>query len=169
MADPQDPAAAVRAQALAWLEEAGRLRQQVVANWPVPRSAPQDYAEFLLQVRAVQDRVEELVGSSLSLRHMSRRWAIDHEAGADDAWAARSAQDRRSGAAREFTSARERAADTDLAVLPQLQRARAAAKFRDEMEEIHGRLQVIYRGLDATRQDLGNFLRAQSWEKAMER
>jgi hypothetical protein len=169
MADQQDPAAAVRSQALAWLEEAGRLRQQVKDNWPPPHSSPPAYAEFLLQVRAVQDRVEELVGSVLSLRHMSRRWARDHEAGADDAWAARSAQDRRSGRVAEFSSARERAADTDLAVLPQLQRARAAAKFNDEMEEIYSRMQVLYRGLDATRQDLGSYLRAQIWEAAMER
>jgi hypothetical protein len=48
-------------------------------------------------------------------------------------------------------------------------RARGAAKFNDEMEEIYGRLQILHRGLDATRQDLGTYLRAQSWEKAMER
>jgi hypothetical protein len=168
--EQNDPAAAVRQEMQGWLQEVAALRQEVAASLPVRGSSPERFSEALLVVRAHQDRVEEILGNAVSLHHMARRWAWDHEASAEDAFDARSAQQRRSGRGNgEWTTGRERQADINLQILPEIQRTRAARRFADEIDEVLERIKAAYRGLDATRQDLGTYLRYLQWESVHER
>jgi hypothetical protein len=153
-----------------WLQEVTALRQQVAEIMPPAGSAPGDFAGVLMRARASQDRVEEILGMAVSLQHAARRWAWDHEAVAEDAFDQRSSQQRRTGRGNgEWTTGRERQADINLLILPELQCARAARRFSSEIDELMERIRVIYRGLDATRQDLGSYLRYLQWEVAHER
>lgn len=121
--------------------------------------------------RGCQDRVEQILGEAESLRHMSRRWAWDLEATADDAYDAQVAANRQMGRGGEgdYRTGRERQAEINLSILTQLQAHRSARRFYDEVDELVERLRILHRGIDGTRQDLGNYLRHVQWEKSMER
>jgi hypothetical protein len=152
------------------LTEAMELRQRAAAQLPPQHAAADRFAEALLTVRACQDRIESLLGEMESLRHQARRWAWDHEAAAEDAFDAQVQLQRRAGRqGDDFRTGRERQAEINLLILPQLQTARGARRFSDEVDEIMERMRLLHRGLDGTRQDLGAYLRWLQWEKAMER
>jgi hypothetical protein len=153
-----------------WLAEAESLRKMAKATLPAEGSAPGEYAQALLRIRAWQDRVEELLGQAESLRHASRRWSWDQEAAADDSFDAQVGSMKQMGQlGGDFTTGRERQAQINLLILPQLTEARSARRFHDEVDELLDRMRIIHRGMDGARQDLSTFLRWLSWEKAMER
>lgn len=133
---------------------------------------PDRFAEALLVARGCQDRVEQILSEAESLRHMSRRWAWDLEATADDAYDAQVAANRqtgRNGGEGDYRTGRERQAEIHLSIFRQLQEHRAGRRFYDEVDELVERLRLLHRGIDGTRQDLGNYLRHVQWEKNMER
>jgi hypothetical protein len=166
-----DPAASLRAAILGWLQEAQQLRAQVAAAVPPLGSHSDRFAEALLVARGCQDRIEQLLSEAESLRHTSRRWAWDLEATADDAYDAQVAANRQMGRSGEgdYRTGRERQAEINLSILTQLQAHRAARRFYDEVDELVERLRILHRGIDGTRQDLGNYLRHVQWERNMER
>lgn len=69
----------------------------------------------------------------------------------------------------EFLTGKERAADTNLAVLDQRIAARQAADLAHTCDEAVDVLRLSHRGLDGVRQDLLTILRTLAFESHLER
>lgn len=138
---------------------------------PGSESAPADIVEYLRNVRARIDRVEHLLTTTVVLRGRAVRVATARTQDADDDWdeaivRVRSAPVRRND---EYSSARERNAEANLATLEARRVAREAAEFQHLCEEAVEALRLIHRGLDGVRHDTLTVLRLAQFESHLER
>ena len=149
--------------------EARMLRE--VGPLPGVTAAPVDMVTYLQDVRARQDRVEQLLSQAIQVRSAARRAAAALAAVADDAWdeAIKRTRARPVQPGGEYTSARERHADANLTIIDQRHAARAAADTADRCDELTELIRMIHRGLDTTRTDLHALLRTLTFESHLER
>lgn len=140
---------------------------------PLPGSeaAPADVVEYLRNVRARMDRVEHLLTTVVILRGRAARVATARTHEADDDWdeailRVRSAPVRRND---EYSSARERNAEANLATVEARRVARDAVEFQHLCEETVEALRLVHRGLDGVRHDTLTVLRLAQFENHLER
>lgn len=132
---------------------------------------PADLAATLRDVRARQDRVEELLRTTLRLRARAHRRAQLAQHGLDDAFDQALHNHRAAPVARggEFTSAHERDAEANLATIDLRFAARTANTLAHRCDETVDVLRLTHRGLDGVRQDIHALLRAAAFESHLER
>ncbi len=152
-----------------YLAEARTLRE--VGPLPGVAASPVDVVGFLVDVRARQDRVEELLVQAIRLRAAAQRAAAQLSAQADDAWdtAVRRVRSAPVQSGGEYSSARERHAEANLAILDQRHAARTATDIAHRCDEIADLIRLTHRGLDTTRADAHALLRTLAFESHLER
>ncbi len=126
---------------------------------------------YLLDVRRRQDRAEELLRLAIRLRGAVRRRSAGVADTAGDAWD-RAAVRLRAAPVQSgdgFSSAKERAAEANLAVLDLRLAARTAATLVDLCDDAVEVIRIVYRGLDSVRFDVGQLLRTYLVESNLER
>jgi hypothetical protein len=150
--------------------EAAALRSRVSAAFPAHGAPVPAYIEALHFTRAVQDRVEELLGLSGQVCSWARRWHVSAADAEADAYDQAVAALRRTGRhAGEYSSARERQADVGPRIATERQRTRAAKALLDDLEAARERIRTAHAGINGTRQDLGTLLRSVQWESSIDR
>jgi len=138
---------------------------------PGPGHAPADVLEHLHEIRSRLDRVEELLSNTLRLRAAAQRNAVIASGEVDDAWdlAIRRLRAAPVQSGGEFTSARERHAEANLAVLDARHAARRAVQTAHRCEEAAEVIRLAHRGLDGARADILTVLRTLAFESHLER
>lgn len=125
----------------------------------------------VVDVRKRLDRVEAILARTIRIRGMAKRNLAMAQATADDAFdrvidANRSAVTSRGN---EYSSARERAAEANLATLDLIHRARHAAASASICDDAVEVVRLSWRGLDGLRQDLQTIMRSMAFESNLER
>lgn len=136
---------------------------------PGPHTSPQDVLNCLLDVRQRLDRTEELYRLTLMLRNAVHRSWTTHRHAVEDAWDTAATESRKGAVRDEYSSAKERQAMTNLAVLDLRRSERElgdAARVADEHVET---IRLMHRGLADIRQDVLAILRAQQFESTLDR
>ncbi len=152
-----------------YLAEASLLRGESLV--PNSGAAPIELQDHLLDVRRRLDRVEHLLATVVRLTARAERaaTALKHEA-ADDwdeaALKTLSAPVRRGD---EYTSAKERAAQANLATITAQRRAREATEAVSHCKEAETVLRLTHNGLNDTRHDTLALLRLLTFESHLER
>ncbi len=133
--------------------------------------APALTLEHLQDVRRRLDRVEELLTRGIRVRARAQRAAAAAQAAVDDAWdaAIRKVRAAPVQAGGEYSSARERHAEANLAVLDLRHAARRAHETAHHCEEAVEVIRVAHRGLDGVRGDALAVLRTLAFESHLER
>jgi hypothetical protein len=152
------------------MAEARTLRSGLEAM-PGTAAAPHEMHDYLLDVRRRLDRIEQLVAIITRIRGNARRFCATAAAHAEEAWdeaitRIRSAPVRRGD---EFSSARERAAEANLATITERRAAQDAADAAAWCDETYDHLRLLYRGLDGVRHDTLQLLRLLQFESHLER
>lgn len=153
----------------AYLREALELR--FAGEHPNPGAGPAAVLASLLDVRVRLDRVEELLVQTLRIRARARSAADHAEAVAADAWdrsvdGARSAPVVRGD---EYSSAKERYAAANLAVLDLRIAGRSAQDLAGACESAVDVLRLTHRGLEGVRHDYLAIIRSQQFESTLDR
>lgn len=136
-----------------------------------PGASPAEVLDNLYGVRLRLDRIEELHARALRVKARAQRAATLATATADDAFD-RAAQTRRTAPVirgDEFSSARERTAEANLATLDERIAARQATDLAHHTDEAVDVIRLVHRGLDGVRHDLHTVLRAMTLETNLER
>lgn len=152
-----------------YIREAIGLR--MLAEVPPVAPDPAELQRHLLDARGRQDRVEELLRNALRIRARAQRANHAATAQADDAFDEAIHRQRcapvQSGG--EFTSARERAAEANLATMDLRRTARTTAELTHVCEEAVEVIRSAYWGLSGVREDLRVLLRSTAFESHLER
>lgn len=114
---------------------------------------PQEVLDSLIRVRRRLDRVEFLLASVIRLRGMAARAAEATRAELDDQWDRKSVENRRRGGVNDFSGAKERYADVNVALFDQRREVRAAEDLKSRADEAEQIVRTAHRGLDALRYD----------------
>lgn len=159
----------VRAVCEGIIEEALELRFGV--KLPVHPAAPAAVLEVLLEVRARLDRVDELLAKSLRMAGAIQDSQALATAQHDEAWdrevtASRNAPVRQGD---EYSSARERHAAANLAVLELRRKQRATEDVVRICERTVSLVRLVNRGLEGVRQDLRVWLDGLRYESHLDR
>lgn len=138
---------------------------------PGPQATPQDIFTALLDVRQRLDRIEHFLAAATRARHRTRAAVDLATAVAEDAWDEQIHQQRQAPVSTgpDYTSAKERHAEANLATMDQRRAVRAAAATHHAVDEVFEVLKLTHRGLDGTRHDLLGILRGLQIETALER
>jgi len=141
------------------------------AELPHPQATPSEVLAGLQDIRRRIDRVEELLSQVMRARARAQRAATLAQAEADDAWdeAIRRVRSAPLQAGGEYSSARERHAEANLAILDRRHAARRAAELAHQCDEATDVIRLAHRGLDGVRQDCLAILRALAFESHLER
>lgn len=151
-----------------YFTEAKQLRDGLPAM-PDTHAAPYEVHDYLLDVRRRLDRVEHLLGAAARVRSAARGFATRAGYEADDEWDAAIVKINNRPVVREFSSARERAAEANLATLDARRRARESAAYLAIADDAVESLRLIHRGLDGVRHDTLTILRLVQFESHLER
>lgn len=149
------------------VDEATVLRGSIVLVDPQAPMA--SIMDALMDVRQRLDRVENLLTESLRIRLVGRI-ILDHtRAEADDAWDVATVKARNAAARDEFSSAKERAARSNLEVL-ELRRSErrqvdSVARYDSAVETI----KIKMRGLADIRQDILTIIKGKQFESTLDR
>lgn len=138
---------------------------------PGPEAGPGDLLSTLLDVRRRLDRIEELHARAIRIKGQVHRKAAFATAVADDAWDT-AAQSRRTAPVirgDEYSSARERTAEANLATVNERVAARKASALATDCDVFVDVIRLAHRGLDGTRHDLLAMLRTLQFETVLER
>jgi hypothetical protein len=167
----QQPAKTFPEQAAGWKAAAEHMRGQVKSAFLAARSqaTPAAYRQALVDVRAVQDSLEEYVSLAITVKGMFSRVVADKQAAYDEVWAVEVDRDGKSGARREMEGPRERYARHDAKVFGQLRAWRQAEQQLSLASEVLDDVQLRYRAVNATREDLIAILRSYSFESNLDR
>lgn len=147
------------------------LEHRITAILPPVGASSAMVQESLHAVRQRLDRVEELLGKALTLRARAHSRATNAQHVLDDAWDL-AAQRRRTAPVAfgaEYTSARERNAEANLATLDQRAAQRIHADAAQRCDNAVEFLRLTYRGLEGIRQDHHMILRALQFESSLDR
>lgn len=148
----------------AWIAEAVQLRSEV--DMPIGWApGPADLRDLLTQVRARQDRVDELVVNTTRLRAAASRAAVAAKAELDDKWDAAAAR----VPASDFQTGRDRQAQINLLIVGTARAARQADEKLSRASEAVDVLRVVQRSLDGFRIDVHRLLQALTIEQSLER
>lgn len=147
------------------------LELRVLAEMPVTDSAPAEVLGSLRDVRRRLDRTEEILARAVRLKARAHRAATLANASADDAWdqAIRRTRAAPIQAGGEYSSARERHAEANLAILDLRHAARRATDLAHHCDEAVDVIRLAHRGLEGARQDTLAVLRAYAFESHLER
>ncbi len=158
-------------QAADWKAAAANMRGQVKGIFLTARqqATPDVYRRALVEVRAVQDGLEEYVVLAITALGMFTRAVADLQTAYDEAWAVEVSKDGRSGVRREMEGPRERYARHDAEIFTQLRAWRQAEQQLALVKEVHDELWLRYRAVNATREDLQSILRTYAFESSIER
>jgi hypothetical protein len=167
----EQPQQSFAEQAAGWKAAAEHMRAQVKAIFLAARSqaTPAAYRQALMDVRAVQDGLEEYLTFAITVNGSYARAAADKQMSYDTEWAIEVDRDSHSGAHREMEGPRERYARHDVKVFAQLRAGRQAEQERSVVAEVLDEMWVRYRAINATREDLQAILRTYAFESSMER
>ncbi len=148
-----------------------RLLRSGLPDMPGVQAAPHEVHEYLLDVRRRLDRIEQLVAVAVRIRATARRFAQRKNDSAESAWDEAIVRIRNAPVRRgdEFSSARERAAEANLATIALRRTARDGAEALSHAEEAHEHLKLLHRGLDGVRHDTLTVLRSVQFESHLER
>ncbi len=137
---------------------------------------PAEILATLQDVRRRLDRGEELYANSMRIKNRVERDKALTQAVADDAWDAAintARTDRRTVAVLntrdEFSSAKERTAEANLATVEHRRKARIAADAYTAVTGHVDVLRTLHRGLDNVRHDLLATLRTLAFESTLDR
>lgn len=178
MTDPQpgtaQPVADVSAQASQWKAATLAYRRQVNALFDQARQVGRDptvWREALQQIRGWQDNMEEVVSVVITARGMYERGVADTKARYDERWAQVSDADSRQAVRRgpEMEGPRERYARVDGQVFDELRAWRQMEQALSICQEAEREIQLRYRAVNATREDIHQILRSLAFESTLER
>lgn len=127
---------------------------------------------ILLDTRKRLDRVEELLVTAIRVRGRARGVASNRQNEVDDEWARAidvARKDHRRAAGTDYSGAKERYAEADLAVLDLRIKQRQAQTFADQAQTAYDVVRVCHRGLDTLRGDCVAYLRSLQFESSLER
>ena len=135
-------------------------------------AAPAEIVESLRQTRQRLDRVEQLLSKAIRIKANGRQHCAAVTATAELAWdraamARRNAPVTRGG--EEFSSARERHAEANLATLTEQAAVRVAEERVRQCEEAESMIRLAHRGLEGVRQDHLAMLRMVQFESTLDR
>lgn len=132
---------------------------------------PGEMSATLRDVRGRQDRVEELLRNAVRLRSRVQRAAQLTQHCLDDATDQALHNNRSASVSQlgEYSSARERTAEANLATIDLRVNARDAHQLAHRCDETVEVLRLTHRGLDGVRQDIHALLRASAFESHLER
>jgi hypothetical protein len=166
---PPDLFEVVRGRTGEMLEEVTRLRREASHALPEFGSPPASYAEAIIELRGILDRLEEIHSDAISLSGGTRRQAAELGAIAQDAWDQASAAPERPRAGREYESGAERAARWNLSTHAQRAAARRASHAAGIAADAEKRIRLAHAGAEGMRQELIPVLRFLQWETTIER
>jgi hypothetical protein len=149
------------------VDDAVRLRMG--AQLPRLDAAPRELSESLLAIRAGLDRMEELLSAALQLRGLAARKHTVLNIQVGDAWDEVAVRQRQSAARDEYSSAKERAAVTNLEVLDLRRLERTADSHQRLCDEAVEQIRLRFRGLADVRQDLLAMVRLLQFESTLDR
>lgn len=138
---------------------------------PAAGASLAEIEDALLDIRRRLDRIEELLGRAIRAKARAARAAALATHTADDAWdkaihGQRTAPVMRGG---EYSSAKERHAEANLATMTERIAARNAADLVAVCDEAAEVLRLAWRGMDGARQDLLALMRSTAFESHLER
>jgi hypothetical protein len=137
---------------------------------PGPQSAPKQILDALYEVRRRLDRVEFLLSQAIRVRGKLRESNDAATAEVDDAWDSSIHTTRSAAVVRDdYTSAKERYAEANLATLDLRRTQRAAAAVLAHADTSVDLLRLSLRGLGDLRQELLTVLRTLQFESHLER
>jgi hypothetical protein len=148
-------------------DEAIRLRMEVTL--PGPHAPGDELLACLLDVRVRLDRLEEILGNTLRLRSGAVRRTTALRIQLDDAWDEAAVRQRQSTVRDEYSSAKERAAATNLEVLDLRRAERTADADARSCDEAVEQIRLRYRGLSDLRQDIHTIVKARQFESTLDR
>ncbi len=150
-----------------YIDEATDLR--FASEFPAAQASPQQFMEFLVDVRQRLDRLEELLLATARIRAAAQRKKAVANALASEAWD-RASQKLRSGRRQDdYLGAKERYADCNLESFTEQRAARAADALFALADEAYDYLKTAHRGLDGVRHDVISIVRSFSFESNLER
>jgi hypothetical protein len=139
------------------------------AQLPRIDAAPRELSESLLAIRASLDRMESLLATALQLRGLAARQHTVADISVSDAWDQVAVRQRQSAARDEYSSAKERAAATNLEVLDLRRVERDAHRRLDLCDEAVDSIRLRHRGLQDVRADCLALIRLMQFESSLER
>jgi hypothetical protein len=145
------------------------LRLRMGAQLPRLDASPRELSESLLAIRAGLDRMESLLSAALQLRSLAARQHTVLNIQVGDAWDEVAVRQRQSAARDEYSSAKERAAVTNLEVLDLRRVERDAHRRLDLCDEAVESIRLRHRGLQDVRADCLALIRMLQFEYSMER
>lgn len=167
----EQPALTFEQQAGNWKAAAEHMRNQVKSIYLQARQSatPAGYRQALVDVRTVQDSLEEYVSLAITVKGSFSRNAADRQAAYDEVWAAEVDRDSHSSVRREMEGPRERYARHDAKVFGPLRSWRQAEQQQALAAEVLDEMWLRYRAINATREDLQAILRTYAFESSLER
>lgn len=150
------------------VSEALNLRQ---VEPPPVLAGPAELSAYLVDARGRLDRVEEHLSLALRIRATVQRSLANATATADDAWDVAITTRRSAPLVRgdEYSSARERYAEANLATLDARKAVRRLTDLASRCDEAVDVLRLCHRGLDGVRHDALTMFRALAFESHLER
>jgi hypothetical protein len=149
------------------VDDAVRLRMG--AQLPGLDASPRELQECLLAVRAGLDRMEAVLATALQLRSLAARQHTVSDISVSDAWDEVAVRQRQSAARDEYSSAKERAATTNLEVLDLRRVERIAERRLRFCDHAVDSIRLRHRGLQDVRADCLALIRMLQFEMTMER
>lgn len=160
-------------QAASWLAAIEHMRGQVKAVFMTAREqgTPDAYRQALVDVRTVQDSLEEYVSLAIVVKGTFSRATSAAQAVYDEAWATEVDRDRKTSVRQghEMEGPRERYARHDVKVFSHLRDWRQSEQRLTLAQEVLDAAWLRYRAVNATREDLLAILRTYAFESSLER
>lgn len=163
---PPDELSTINAITADLLNKAAGLR---IVPQPYERSLPHVVHDTLVKVRANLDSLEGVLSQAMDLKVAAEIDARRQEQAAEDAWDDKADSARRQGLRDQYEGAQERYATWRLQTRKERAVARHAREVADIAAACEAQVRLAYRGLDATRLDLHQRLRALAFESTLER
>jgi hypothetical protein len=167
----QPPPQSFEAQAADWMSKIGVMRDQVKAVFGQARqqATPMAYRQALVDVRTIQDSLEEYVSLAITVHGALDRAAASAQAAYDESWAVEADRDGKTAVRRDMEGPRERYARHDVKVFAPLREWKQAESRRALSQEVLDTVWLRYRAVNATREDLMAILRTYAFEASLER
>jgi hypothetical protein len=158
-------------QAADWLAAIEHMRGQVkqVFEAARKRATPAAYSQALVDVRTIQDSLEEYVSLAIVVKGTFSRASSAAQGAYDEVWAAEADRDGRTSVRRDMEGPRERYARHDVKVFGQLREWRQSEQRLSLAQEVLDTVWLRYRAVNATREDLLAILRSYAFESSLDR
>lgn len=154
-----------------WLGKIEVMRGQVKAVFGLARqqATPMAYRQALLDVRTIQDSLEDYVSLAITVHGTYSRAANAAQERYDEVWAVEADRDGKTSTRRDMEGPRERYARHDVKVFAPLREWKQAEARRTMAHEVLDTVWLRYRAINATREDLLAILRTYAFEASLER